>query len=486
MAFIEGNMIKMGIKKWDFLPLLLMLFIAIVLYFENIAFDIIGFKENKSIYYKLFFYFFSLLPLLLLPFFNHWKNLVVHEKILLFALSAFFVSINYKVHLAFQLSVLFALATAFYFYRERKIYRPHTFYILLFVYVFINAVSLLWTSNLEVGVRLLNSLSPLVYVPLLFCFFRLDKKQFDLIALFVFRAMMFFAAYSICSWVVESRFLEYPLQAGLVLEKYMMNGIHPYEAAYAWTNQVEPTYNALVLIFALAIGWCYVGRVGTGDRVSYFELFFFMAVTLFLTMFTASRLMLVVWALVNLLGMLHFVRNNRKAFIAFSSLSFIFVLLFGSLFYEKISNFIKDPIRDYIYDAAFESIRQNTWHGVGLGAMKESLYADSSARVLSGSSSLEDFPHLHPHNQIVSDLMQTGVFGLAVILSIIIFLFYKSWVQRNWLLGTGLLVYFLVMSVETPLIHHKGIFFFALFFSFLVQRDFETKPIAGTRSSSIQ
>lgn len=458
-----------------------MLLMVIVLSVDKIAFDIIEFKENKSIYYTLSFWFFGFLSLLFLPLFSLWEHLRLHEKILLSTLAAFFIAINYKAHFAFQFSAVFALATAFYFYRERKVYRPDTFYILLFIYVLINGVSLLWTSNLEAGIKLLNHLYTLVYVPLLFCFFRLDKKQFDLIALFVFRAMMFFATYSICSWVIEARFLEFPVSEGLVLTKYTISGIPPYEAAYAWTNQMEPTYNALVLIFALAIGWCYAGRASEGDRVSYFELAFFVAATLLLTMFTASRFMLVVWALVNLFGILHFVRDNRKVFIAFSSLSFVFVLVFGFFFYSKVDDFIEDPVRDYLYDAAFESIRQSAWHGVGLGAMRGALYADDAARELSGAGSVEVFPHVHPHNQIVSDVMQVGIFGFAVILCIIVSLFYKSWVQRNWLLGMALLVYFLLMCIETPLIHSKGIFFFALVFSFLVQRNLETKPVTDIR-----
>lgn len=474
MGFIAKSIDKSGENKWFFLPLFLILLLTVVLCFDILSFDVVGFKEGNTTLYKLAWFFLAFVPLLLLPFFSYWRDLMTYERILTLALASFFIVINYEFSLAFLVSAIFAGAVALYFFHKRIIYRPNLFYTLLFVYVLINAISLFWTSNLTFGIDYLKQLSPLMYVPLLFCFFRLDKKQFDLIALFVFRSMMFYAVYSICSWAVESRFLQYPLEDSFVLSKYSINGFAPYDVVYAWTNHMHPTYNGLSLIFALGIGWYYMIRNDIRDKVGYFELIFYIVLTLLLLILTASRFMLVVWVLVNFWGFLFLIRKKRKLLITVSFLSLIFIFLSTFIFYSNLVRFINDPTRISFYKVAFESVEENIWHGVGLGAMTDYIHKDNPNFAPLGLSADDDFPHFHPHNQIIGDLMQTGIFGLLSILFIIAALLYKSFVKCDWLLGTNLLVYILLMCIEMPLIYPNGIFFFALVFSFLIQRDFET------------
>lgn len=449
-GFIRDGLGVEGERKWNLIPLLLSAVLAVVLCIDNIAFDIVSFKVGKSATYNLLFWFFGFLALVILPLFAVWKKQRIHERVLLLTLSALFIAINYKFRLAVQFSVVFALGVSLYYFRERRIYRPHVFYILLFVYGLLNTVSLLWTSNLELGLWHLWDLLPLMFMPLFFCFLRLEKPQFDLIALFVCRAMMLYVAYSICSWAIEMRFLGYSLQEVLKPGKDMIEGIYPYDAVYGWTNQSHPTYNALCQLFALSVCWFYVGQQGVRDRTTFFELLFLIGATFLIAMLTGSRFMFVGWIVVNFLGGCRWLGASNKLSISLFGLTLLVVVYFLS---DKVASFIADPIRILLYRAAFEAIELNTWHGTGLGGMADYIHV---------------YEHIHPHNQFVGDLMQTGLFGILSILSIVICLAYSAFVQHNWLLGLNLLIFLILSCIEMPLLYSPGIFFFSLVFCFLV------------------
>lgn len=439
----------------------------VVLCFGQLSFDLIGFKESKAPLFRLTW--FSLLfgPLLLLPFFSCWKTLAGHEKILIVALAALFIIITQKPPNAFVLSGLFTIAVAIYFFHKRVIYRPHLFFILLFAYGLINAVSLLWSTDTSQGLEHLKFLSPLLYIPILFCFFRLDRRQFDLVALIVFRAAVFYAVYSICSWAIESRFLDYPLADSFSLGKYRIDGESPYDVVYAWTNHTHPTYNAANLMFALGIGWYYIGKKNAMDNIKRAELCFFVVITLLLTILTASRFMLVAWGLVNFFGILFLIQENRKLFLTIFSLSLATVLSGLIVFSDTVRNFMNDPARIALFKGTFEAIGDHTWSGVGMGSMSEYVNTYETSRTT----------HLHPHNQLIGDWLQTGFLGFSIMLCIIVLILYKSFVQRNWLLWASLLSYMLLMCIEMPLIYPNGIFLFGLAFSFLMQRDPSVRPL---------
>lgn len=472
---LEENFIEMELtikaidkteeSKWFYLPLILILLLTVVLSFD-FSFDLIGFKESKTILFKLIWSSLVFSPLLLLPFFSYWKTLVTYEKILILALATFFIVISHKYATVFLVSALFGMAVGIYFLHKRVIYRPELFSLLVFAYVLINTVSLLWTSNVAQGLEHLKHLSPLLFIPAFFCFFRLDKKQFDLIALFVFRATVCYAVYSICSWAIESRFLQYSLEDSFVFGKYVINGVAPYDVVYAWTNHMHPTYNAVAMLFALGIGWYYVGLSDIKDNIGRFELYFFVGITLLLAVLTASRFMLVAWVLVNFFGVLFLARENKKLFMSILCFCLVVALVGISIYSKGIKTFIDDSSRIALYQGAFDAIKANMWHGVGLGSMSQ--YVNKYG--------LSDFIHLHPHNQFVGDWMQTGILGLLAMLGIVGVLFFQSVVQRNWLLCISWFIYVLLMCIEMPLIYPNGIFFFGLVFSFLLQKEQKAIP----------
>ena len=458
-----------GKTYWTLIPLLLIFLVIGLEFYTTFELDIIYYKLEGTLTYNLFLAAVFCLPLLLLPFFAHWKKQLFHKKLLLVGLSVFLIAMNFRLQQAFQISVLFSITVIIYFIFEKKIYRPNLFYVLLFLYFVLEAVSLLWSSNVSLGLSYLMKLSPLAFVPLLFCFFKLSKKDFNMIALFLFRFSMIFAFISVCSWIIESRFLNFPIEKSLAAKKYLIDIYPSYDVVYAWTNKEHPTYNAILLLFSLSIGWYYIFKKGVEDNIGYLEFAFMFFSTFLLAIITASRFMFVLWVIVNIVGLLLSLRKNKKVFLVISSVFIVSgISLLGS-FPEKLLSFINDPVRACHYAAAFQSIEENPWLGTGVGGMTKYININNPVYAPLNLRSDDLFNHIHPHNQFVGDMMQTGVLGLILIIFIMGFLFYASIKYRNWLLLINSLMFLLLMNIEMPLMYTSGIFTFTLIFTFLTK-----------------
>ena len=462
-------------KFWVILPLLLTVIIIVLLLVKNFSFDVISFKNGKSFSYHLFLLVIIIFPLLFLSVFDHWKEILFHKKLLLAGLSSFFIAINFSSHQSYQFSFLFAVVALIYLFFERKIFRPNTFFILLILYFGINALSLIWTNDIKLGVSYLREIIPLIYVSLLFSFFRLDKRDFDMIALFIFRFSIIYAFISICSWIIETRFLEFPLINSFGFSKQILNNRNCYDIVYAWSDRVHPTYNGINLLFALSIGWYYIFRKKVKDNINPYEFVFIVLSTLLIGIITASRFIIIVWIIVNLAGILFSIRNNKKLLISITLCFFITGAFSLAKFSDKCVNFIQDPIRVFHYEVAFESIKKNPFIGTGYGGIPPMIEKDNPAYVANNNFPPNVYQMKHPDNQLLSDFMQTGVFGFALITLILSFPLFLSIKNKDWLLFVNSLFFLILMNIESPLMYVNGIFTFTLIFNLLLNRNTKLK-----------
>lgn len=455
-------------NKWNVLPLLLGAMLLVLLFAKNISFDISTFKDNKGISYYIFLGAPICIPLASLFFFERWRELKTHKKLLIFSLAGLFIAANFATHLPFQFSAIFAGSVIIYLLFEKKIYRPTTFQILLITYFFINAISLCWSSHLDKGFELVRDMTPLAYVPLLFCCFKLEKKDFDLLATFLLRFSIVFLFLTIASWIIQYRFQGYPLSDTFQFKKDAIVGIDIFKVVYAWTNHMHPTYNALTPLFALSIGWFYLTKEEVQDKPRILEFVFVLLGTLLVSMIAVSRFMLMAWAIINAAGLLYSFRKNKRL-LTISSVVFALAIVGLSWFMgDRMSSFMTDPIRMAHYKIAMEAIHENTWHGTGIGGMTDYIRVDNP--IYDSLRPIIDykFSHIQPHNQFLGDLMQTGIFGLLLIISIVVVLIYNSLKYRDWIAFIQILIFFLLMMIEMPLLYVNGIFLFSLIFNTLI------------------
>lgn len=439
--------------------------IVAILLCSNTSFDFISHKAaNINIYRAVVILGIISLPLILILVSNKdFRQQPTTCKLLIISISLFVISLNFNLHFNYIFTCVFGTGLLIYFIFNRKYYKPNTLHILLFVYTAINALSLLWTSDLKSGFYWLKLQMAFIYFPLAFCLFRLDRKQFDIILISIFRWMILFAVLSVCSWILQSRALEIPLSEAFIMSKHMFVGIYqPFDVVFAWSNFYHPTYISVTLMLGLSIGWYYALQ----NNVKGYELAFYTLIVLLIAILTQSRFMIVAWLLVNILFVVYMLKTKPKlqwVVIVIITLIAVFALAF---YPDKIKNFFSDTVRIAHYKAAFEAIEDNPFLGTGLGGMTKYIRAEN---LIYNTLDTSDFNHYHPHNQIIGDIMQTGILGFLSILSIIIYVSYLCIRQKNQLLFCFFSVFFLLMIIEMPLMVENGIMCFAFMLCLLNQ-----------------
>jgi O-antigen ligase len=126
-------------------------------------------------------------------------------------------------------------------------------------------------------------------------------------------------------------------------------------------------------------------------------------------------------------------------------------------------SFLAKDGRISIWSSALHSIRRNLIFGVGTGDVKAELMKEYSRR---GDQNLIQNRY-NVHNQYLEILMENGIIGLTIFLTILGAIFYSSFSEKNtiyYLFISMMLIFFLFETVMERL---QGISFFALF-SFLL------------------
>lgn len=452
--------------NWSILPVILSLLILLIL-ISDMSFNIIELKNQKHFVIRSIIYALILSPIFFIQFSDYWKKQELHKKILILTISFLLLAVNFRFQIAFQFSIILALSSIYYLYKERKIYKPNTFALLTIIYFIINAASLLWSSNASEGVKYLLMLTPLLFISIIFSFFRISKTDFELIAILIVRFASLYIFLSISSWIIQSRYLSFPLSDALSFSKYFVEGTPSYDIVFAWSNHMHPTYNAIIILFALSICWYFLSKNELKTKTSIIELLFIAVGALIMSSITGSRYMQLSWVLVNTAGILLVLRRNRKLYAIGASVVLILSIVTTFVLSKKIIQFFDDPVRECHYNAAEAGIIENTWHGTGLGGMTKYINIDHPAYEPMGYNSSSIFPHIQPHNQIIGDLMQTGVFGLLTILLIIITLSVYGFKHKNWILMVFTILFIILANIEMPLMYRSGIFIYAVYLNFI-------------------
>ncbi len=473
------------------LPLLYVVLIAVILLCGNtIAIDFIGFRaQYHNLHNALIIFGAIALPVLALL----WNSSTFREeksetKLLMVSVTSFAVALHFNNHFNNLFTVVYWVGLLFYLWKRRYFYRPSSLHIVIAIYVIIGAISLFWTNNLPDGLHYLKLHLVLIYIPLGFCLFKPTKQVYDTMLIAFFRWVLFFSFLSICCWILQSRAFGIPLSEAFSMTKGLfLNKYDAYNIIFAWGNYTHPTFLAVPMALGLCIGWYYLGK----KQIAAVELILLIAFVLLCSIVAQSRFMIMIWVVVNIMFGVYILKNRPKLQIA----SIVIIALFSvsalAFYPHKIKNFFGDAVRTAHYKAAFEAIEDNGFRGTGLGGMTQYINGDNPIYLpikdgiiyrhhspktedelirLRQTTSI-DFIGLNPHNQIIGDLMQTGVPGLLSIIAIIICLIYNAIKHRNWLLGGFTTIYILLMMIEMPLMVDKGIFLFALF-AFL----FSAKP----------
>ncbi len=127
--------------------------------------------------------------------------------------------------------------------------------------------------------------------------------------------------------------------------------------------------------------------------------------------------------------------------------------------------FAKDS-RYMIWKSAFGVIRSNLVLGVGTGDASEELKKEFKSRGYTEGY----YDNLNAHNQFLEILLENGIIGLIIFLSLLGYIIYIAISEHNLLLGLFIIMMVVFFMFETVLNRLAGITFFPLFVFLLTYR----------------
>jgi hypothetical protein len=457
---------ELRITKIEYiLPIFLMLAFAVVLCC-GIRLPS-GFNDfTRTQYYRTILAIITVLPMLFLLCSKYFRQISHPRKVLLIGVAMFLLSLIYRERYITNNTIVFWCCTLVFFAFERKFYKPQMIYILFFIYFLWHLVSYFWAIDTVEYKHFIVRYLPFIVIPFAFCLFRLQKREVNLILMVLFRASLIFLFLSLCCWVLESRTLGLKLSDWFVSSKTNFGYLAPYNIVFWWTNYKHPTYNALFYLTLLSFGLIF-RQFKFEFKPGILELVLFAASSLLLVIITQSRTGLLLFGLISLLFYFSFFRKNKKLFVI-NLLALFFLAVFLSIvFNREISFFLNDEAREQNYVTAFYYIKNHFWLGTGAGGMVQLFGSQEMANIV--GYPFANISMHNPHNQFVGDLMQTGIAGLLLSVTISVYLLYVSFKSKNMLLFTFFTIFFIVMMIEMPLSLERGINYFVLFTCVLMQ-----------------
>lgn len=458
------NKTKMN-KYKVFIPQIAIVFLLCLELIFKLAFPNIivsDIKQQHVFFYDSVIFIFILISSLCLFFYPAFKKANLETKFLYAFLSIWILSLNFTIHLEWQMFILFALYSIYYGIKKKQFRIPGFMFWLAIMYFTWHLISLLWAPDFAKGMnRLLFVYLLFLLVPIVFSLIEIKLNMRDTVLLLFFRFMFVFVGISLCCWIGQSANLNIAISDWFVIKKATFNDVHVYDYIFAWSNYYHPTYNAIAYLFALTCGFYLWQRKIEISHVNTIELVLYSCMTLVLVLISQSRIGIIIWLLVIALGSVYLLRRHKKLIILGMSLStivFITLMVFASSFVES---FFRDPIRVQNFDTAFAYIKTDYIFGTGIEGTRAVMDSAEFAQSLGYEEAHVGLAN--PHHQYIGDLMQTGIVGILLSITMTIYLFAISIKNRNYLLFMFVLIYFMIMQIEMPFYLPKGTMYFLAF-----------------------
>jgi O-antigen ligase len=139
--------------------------------------------------------------------------------------------------------------------------------------------------------------------------------------------------------------------------------------------------------------------------------------------------------------------------------------LYTEILQKKENRDEKSNPRIMIWKSAVNIIKKHKLIGVGIGDVKKEL-VDEYERIGEKEMAAE---RLNCHNQYLEIMLENGIIGLLIFLTLIGTMFYISFSEKNLLYSIFILIMIVFFIFESVLKRLPGITFFALFSFLLMQ-----------------
>jgi len=140
----------------------------------------------------------------------------------------------------------------------------------------------------------------------------------------------------------------------------------------------------------------------------------------------------------------------------------------------EITNKFSDESRITIWKAAIQIIGNNVLFGVGTGDIQTELNKEYER---TGDKNILPENNLNAHNQFLEILLENGLIGLLIFLSVFGIMFYIAISEKNLLYIIFLIIIFISFLFETMLNRLAGVSFFSLFSFLLIYNNSDRNKI---------
>jgi O-antigen ligase len=243
-----------------------------------------------------------------------------------------------------------------------------------------------------------------------------------------------------------------------------------------FSNPMHPSYLSVYVILSVFIGFetLFDKSIGLSKKIFWIILVITCLISVYLLSSRAGFIAILIMA--PLYFLLKF-KDRVISWILYITVSFLvagFIIVAGtnerfSNDLEKISSdtlesAIQQDVRFTIWKSALSLFRQNPISGVGTGDASSELKKEFKSLGYENGY----YDDLNAHNQFIEILLENGVIGLILFLSIIGYMIFIAWSDRNILYGLFIILTIIFFLFETVLNRQAGVTFFPLFAFLLI------------------
>lgn len=268
----------------------------------------------------------------------------------------------------------------------------------------------------------------------------------------------------------------------------LLNGIivfNPHPPVDNWLNYFygsefaifqHPSYLSMFLLFAIIIA--FESMLDKAVRMIYRSYWLIISIILLLSIYLLSSRAEILAAIITIpvYFLFKFRGSGKKRLIILSAIVGLFILIPVLVSNPRFKYYMQigketeltakmlNESRLSIWKVALKIIKENPVLGVGTGDIQDELNKEYS---LSGSNDLNVSNNINAHNQFLEIILENGLIGLLLFISILLVMFSIAWSEQNILYLMFLLIVVFSFLFETMLNRLAGVSFFSLF-SFLL------------------
>ena len=410
---------------------------------------------NKSWLWDVCLFIFSCSSIFWLYMNQDFKILELSEKLVVVSLLLWFSNTYFQESINNQMFALFALFAIINYVRIKK-FQLHIIFYFFTVYFLWHCISLMWTCNYENGIHIISRYSMFVLAPLFFACANLDVKKINMVSYAFYMFSKIYLLIALCYAVCSLGAMNIDFSEFINFRKSVVGSVPMYKYITGWSNFRHPSFISFCHVFGLVIGF-YLVKL---KQIKWHDLLLYSLLSLFLIVLQQSRVGLILWTLAIVLGFEYILWSRKKAVFAYSVFIMLAGVLFIFLFKQRICDFVYDPQREALFKASIWNISQNPILGTGIGGLEQALNSKDTVNNLGFELSK---PYKHPHNQILCDLMQTGIIGVFIYLLMIVCLLISAIRYRNFILFVFLALAITMSLIEEITFNSKPQMIFLLF-----------------------